>query len=203
MAICKHNSSKNGFAAPLEYLTLRHGKNGRILQDDEGLPIPRAKYILDGINCLPETFGPLCLQDRLRFGKAGGKNVIDTHQYILSFDPKDVAKGLTMEKAHAFALDLARANFPGHRALLCTHPDGENHAGNIHVHIVISNLRFEDRAPDPRFMKPCPDGSIRPSDYRAGYAHQDTPALRRHLLTQVNRYCTAQGYIPPVPKKPP
>ena len=36
MAICKHNVSKNGFAAPLEYLTMQHDKNGRLLLDGEG-----------------------------------------------------------------------------------------------------------------------------------------------------------------------
>src|SRR5699024_8953759 len=27
-------------------------------------------------------------------------------------------------------------HFPGHQALVCTHPDGHNHSGNIHVHIL-------------------------------------------------------------------
>lgn len=194
MAICKHNTSKNGFAAPLDYLTLQHGKNGCLLLDEEGIPLPREEYIIDGISCLPETFGPLCLQDRLHFGKAVGKNTVDTHQYILSFAPSDVAKGLTMEKAHDFALAFAQKNFPGHRVLVCTHPDGEHQSGNIHVHIVISNLRFRDRPPEPQFMRLRPDGSVKPSEYLAGYSHQDTPVLRKHLLSQVNAYCASQGY---------
>lgn len=195
MAICKHNTSKNGFAAPLEYLTLQHDASGRLLLDGEGIPIPRDTYIINGINCLPETFAPLCLQDRIRFGKKAGKHNVDTHQYIISFAPRDIQRGLTMEKAHAFALAFARKNFPGHRVLVCTHPDGENHAGNIHVHIIVSNLRFQDRKPDPQFMKSAPDGTVRLSDYRAGCSHQDTPALRKHLLSQINNYCYSQGYV--------
>ena len=195
MAICKHNVSKNGFAAPLEYLTMQHDANGRLLLDGEGVPIPRDSYIINGINCLPETFSALCLQDRIRFGKKSGNNTIDTHQYIISFAPTDIQRGLTMEKAHTFALAFARKNFPGHRVLVCTHPDGDNQSSNIHIHIIVSNLRFQDRAPDARFMKLCADGSVRPAEYRAGYVHQDTPALRKYLLSQVNSYCFSHGYV--------
>ena len=70
MAICKHNSSKNGFAAPLEYLTMQHDERGHLLRDEEGIPLPREQYIVVGINCLPETFAPVCLQDRSQFKKS-------------------------------------------------------------------------------------------------------------------------------------
>ncbi len=30
------------------------------------------------------------------------------------------------------------------KALVCTHPDGHNHSGNIHVHIVINSLRIAE-----------------------------------------------------------
>ena len=73
MAICKHNSSKNGFAGALEYLIMQHDAKGRLLLDDENFPIPREAYLINGINCLPETFASLCLQDRLRFQKGCDK----------------------------------------------------------------------------------------------------------------------------------
>ena len=30
------------------------------------------------------------------------------------------------------------------RDSVCTHPDGHNHSGNMHVHIVINSLRIEE-----------------------------------------------------------
>lgn len=195
MAICKHNSSKNGFAGALEYLTMQHDAKGRLLLDDGNFPIPRETYLINGINCLPETFASLCLQDRLRFQKGCDKNSVDTHQYIISFAPSDVQQGLTVEEAQRFGVRFARQNFPGHRILVCTHPDGGQKSGNIHVHIVLSALRYEDRPPDSRFMRLRPDGSVKPSEYLAGCAHQDTAALRKHLLSQVNGYCLSHGYM--------
>ena len=52
----------------------------------------------------------------------------DSH-YIISFDPKDaVENGLTMERAQALGLQFCKDNFPGHPAIVCTHPDGHNSA---------------------------------------------------------------------------
>lgn len=38
-------------------------------------------------------------------------------------------------------MEYVETNFPGHQALVCTHMDGHNGSGNIHVHIVINSLR--------------------------------------------------------------
>lgn len=157
-------------------------------------PSPRKGCRISGIHCLPETFAPLCLGDRARFQKTQ-RGAVTTHQYIVSFAPSDVAKGLTAEETHRFALRLARENFPGHRVLVCTHPDGAQGSGNIHAHIIVSSLRFENRPPDDRYMRLRPDGTVKPSEYLAGYAHQDTAALRKYLLTQVNSYCLSKGYM--------
>lgn len=194
MAICKHVPCRNGFGAAAEYLTMQHDDKGCLLRDGDGNPRPREEYLIDGINCIPETFAPLCLEDRLRFGKRYDPKTIDTHQYIVSFAPSDQEKGLTAEKAHAFGFRLAKDNFPGHRVLVCTHPDGENHSGNIHVHIVISSLRFEDRPIDSRFMKQSKQGNVRVSEFKAGFAHQDTARLRHHLMRQIDGYCKYHGY---------
>lgn len=194
MAICKHISCRNGFGAAIEYLIMQHDSKGRLLQDGDGSPRPREEYLIDGINCIPETFAPLCLEDCLRFGKKHNPKTIDTHQYIISFAPSDRKKGLTMEKAHTFALRLAKENFPGHRALVCAHPDGNNHSGNIHVHIVISSLRFENRPIDSRFMRQSRQGGVRVSEFKAGFSHQDTARLRHYLMHQINDYCEQHGY---------
>ena len=47
---------------------------------------------------------------------------------------------LTGKRAQELGLEYAKANFPGHQALVCTHMDGHNGSGNIHVHIVINSL---------------------------------------------------------------
>lgn len=193
MAICKHISCHNTFSAAVEYLTSEHDAKGRILRDEEGNPVSREGCLISGIHCLPETFASCCLEDRIKFRKTA-PNAVTTHQYILSFAPSDVEKGLTAEEAHKFALKLARENFPGHRVLACTHPDGAHGSGNLHVHIIVSSLRFEDRPPDDQFMRLRRDGTVKPSEYLAGYAHQDTAALRKHLLAQVNAYCQEKGY---------
>lgn len=194
MAICKHNTSRNGFAAAVEYLTMQHSEKGALLRDGKGEPIPREEFLINGINCIPETFAPACMQDRLRFQKSKDGSRVDTHQYILSFHPDDAQKGLTMAEAQRLGVTMVQRNFPGHRALVGTHPDGGRGSKNIHVHIIVSSLRFEDREPDARFMRLRPDGTVKPSEYRAGCAHQDTAALRRHLLAQLNDYCAARGY---------
>lgn len=194
MAICKHISCRNSFGGALEYLTMAHDCKGHTLWDKDGRPLPRENCLIDGINCIPETFAPLCLDDRIRFGKKHDSKAITTHQYILSFAPSDIKKGLTMEEAHQFGCQLARENFSGHRILVCTHPDGEQHSGNIHVHIIVGSIRFEDRSADLRFMRKNRDGTVKPSEYRAGCAHQDTAALRKRLLSQINSYCLSRGY---------
>lgn len=194
MAICKHKSSHNVFSAAVEYLTMEHDPKGRLLRDANGDPIPRKGCLISGINCLPETFAPLCLRDRMRFRKTA-PIAVTTHQYIISFAPSDVERGLTLEEVHRFVRKLAAENFPGYRVLICTHPDGSRGSGNLHAHIIVSSLRFEDRPPDPRYMRLRPDGTVKPSEYQAGCAHQDTAALRKHLLAQVNGYCLSKGYM--------
>ena len=82
--------------------------------------------------------------------------------HILSFDPKDAAdNGLTGERAQQLGIEYASKNFPGHQALVCTHTDGNNESGNIHVHIVINSLRKYD-VEHRGFME-------RSCDSRAGY----------------------------------
>ena len=78
-----------------------------------------------------------------------------THHYIISFDPKDaVENGLTMERAQALGLQFCKDNFPGHPAIVCTHPDGHNSTGNIHVHIVIGSIRTREVERKPYMQKP-------------------------------------------------
>ena len=70
---------------------------------------------------------------------------VKSHHYIISFDPRDGPdNGLTVDRAQELGEQFCKEHFPGHQALVCTHPDGHNHSGNIHVHIVINSLRIEE-----------------------------------------------------------
>ena len=72
---------------------------------------------------------------------------------------------------------FCKEQFPGHQALVCTHPDGHNHSGNIHVHIVINSLRIEDVP-----LLPYMD---RPADTRAGCKHRCTDAAMEYFKAEV------------------
>ena len=73
------------------------------------------------------------------------------------------------------------AHFPGHQALVCTHPDGHNRSGNIHVHIVVNSLRIEDVP-----LLPYMD---RPADTRAGCKHRCTDAAMEYFKAEVMELC--------------
>ena len=105
-----------------------------------------------------------------------------THHYIISFDPKDaVENGLTMERAQALGLQFCKDNFPAHPAIVCTHPDGHNYSGNIHVHIVIGSVRTREVERKPYMQKP--------RDWREGMKHSSTAQTMRHLRVAVMEMC--------------
>mgnify|MGYP000180550202 CR=1 FL=1 len=109
-----------------------------------------------------------------------------THHYIISFDPRDAAdNGLTMETAQALGLKFCEENFPGHPAIVCTHPDGHNHSGNIHVHIVIGSIRTREVERKPYMQKP--------RDWREGMKHSSTAQTMRHLRVEVMELCEGAG----------
>ena len=109
-----------------------------------------------------------------------------THQYIISFDPRDAAdNGLTMEKAQALGLKFCEENFPGHPAIVCTHPDGHNRSGNIHVHIMIGSIRTREVDRKPYMQKP--------RDWCEGMKHSSTAQTMRHLRVEVMELCESAG----------
>ena len=109
-----------------------------------------------------------------------------THHYIISFDPKDaVENGLTMERAQALGLQFCKDNFPGHPAIVCTHPDGHNHSGNMHVHIVIGSVRTREVERKPYMQKP--------RDWLEGMKHSSTAQTMRHLRVEVMELCEGAG----------
>ena len=184
MATLKHISSKNSDYTAIEaYLVYQHDAfTGKQLLDEHGRPMLRESYILDTLECGDFSFATACLLANRKYGKNTQHSDIKSHQYIISFDPRDAAdNGLTMEKAQALGLKFCEENFPGHPSIVCTHPDGHNHSGNIHVHIVIGNVRTREVERKPYMQKP--------RDWREGMKHSSTAQTMRHLRVEVMEMC--------------
>lgn len=184
MAILKHIASKNAdYGDAQRYLMFQYDEyTGKPILDGNGRLILREEYYLDGINCDPFHFDTECKELNARYHKNQTYDEIKSHHYILSFDPKDAEEnGLTGERAQQLGLEYARKNFPGHQALVCTHMDGNNESGNIHVHIVINSLRKFDVERKPFMERPC--------DSRAGYKHHLTKDYLIHLKQSVMDMC--------------
>ena len=188
MAILKHIASKNADYGETErYLIFQHDEyTQKPILDKNGNMLLREEYYLDGINCDPFTFDAECRETNAFFHKNQSFNEIKSHHYIISFDPKDQEEhGLTGEQAQKLGVEYARENFPGHQALVCTHPDGHSHTENIHVHIVINSLRIAEVP-----MLPHMD---RPADRKAGCKHRCTDAAMNYLKAEVMEMCHSEG----------
>ena len=184
MATLKHIASKNSDYTAIEaYLVYQHDAfTGKQLLDEQGRPKLRESYLLDTLECGDFSFATACLLANRKYGKNTQHGDIKSHQYIISFDPRDAAdNGLTMETAQALGLKFCEENFPGHPAIVCTHPDGHNHSGNIHVHIVIGSVRTREVERKPYMQKP--------RDWREGMKHSSTAMTMRHLRVAVMEMC--------------
>ena len=188
MAILKHIASKSSsYGAALEYLIFKHDELRKTpILDQNGNRIMRDEFYLDGLNCEPYSFDAACQQLNSEYQKNKNKNEIKSHHYIISFDPRDSTENcLTGKRAQELGLEYAKANFPGHQALVCTHMDGHNGSGNIHVHIVINSLRKLDVLPQP-FME-------RPIDCKAGYKHHLTKDYLKYLQKSLMDICMREN----------
>ena len=188
MATLKHIASKNSDYTAIEaYLVYQHDAfTGKQLLDEQGGPKLRESYLLDTLECGDFSFATACLLANRKYGKNTQHGDIKSHQYIISFDPRDAAdNGLTMEKAQALGLKFCEENFPGHPAIVCTHPDGHNRSGNIHVHIVIGSIRTREVERKPYMQKP--------RDWLEGMKHSSTAQTMRHLRVEVMELCEGAG----------
>ena len=188
MATLKHISSKNSDYTAIEaYLVYQHDEfSGKVILDKQGRPLLRESYLLNTLECGDFSFATACLLANRKYGKNTQRDDIKSHQYIISFDPRDAAdNGLTMEKAQALGLKFCEENFPGHPAIVCTHPDGHNRSGNIHVHIVIGSIRTREVGRKPYMQKP--------RDWREGMKHSSTAQTMRHLRVEVMELCEGAG----------
>ena len=188
MAVIKHIASKNAdYGESERYLIFQHNEyTQKPILDDEGHMILRDEYYLNGLNCDPFTFASECQELNSYYHKNKNFNEIKSHHYIISFDPKDREEcGLTGERAQQLGLTFAKKNFPGHQALVCTHTDGHNESGNIHVHIVINSLRKYDVPQEPYMEFDC--------ESKAGYKHHLSTAYLAHLKQDVMDMCQKEG----------
>lgn len=119
-------------------------------------------------------FALACLRANLRYGKNQKREAVKSHHYIISFDLKDVPHhGLTVDKAQTLGEKF------------CTHPDGHNDNGNVHVHIVINSLRIEE-VPFLPYMD-------RPYYTEAGMKHRCTNATMEYFCSEVMEMCHDAG----------
>ena len=188
MAVIKHIASKNSdYGESERYLIFQNNEyTQKPILDEEGHMILREEYYLDGLNCDPFSFASECQELNSYYHKNKNFNEIKSHHYIISFDPKDRDEcGLTGERAQQLGLTFAKKNFPGHQALVCTHTDGHNESGNIHVHIVINSLRKYDIPQEPYMEFDC--------EAKAGYKHHLSTAYLTHLKQEVMDMCKKEG----------
>ena len=188
MATLKHINSKNAdYGAAEQYLLFEHDEfTMKPVLDETGRLIPREDYRLSTLNCGGEDFAVACMRANLRYQKNQRREDVKSHHYIISFDPRDGPdNGLTVDRAQALGEKFCAEHFPGHQALVCTHPDGHNHSGNIHVHIVINSLRIEE-VPFLPYMD-------RPADTKAGCKHRCTDAALRYFKSEVMEMCHREG----------
>ena len=184
MATLKHINSKNAdYGAAEQYLLFEHDEfTMKPVLDETGRLIPREDYRLSTLNCGGEDFAVACMRANLRYEKNQRREDVKSHHYIISFDPRDGPdNGLTVDRAQELGEKFCAEHFPGHQALVCTHPDGHNHSGNIHVHIVINSLRIE-AVPLLPYMD-------RPADTKDGCKHRCTDAAMEYFKSEVMEMC--------------
>ena len=188
MATLKHINSKNAdYGAAEQYLLFEHDEfTMKPVLDETGRLIPREDYRLSTLNCGGEDFAVACMRANLRYGKNQRREDVKSHHYIISFDPRDgTDNGLTVDRAQELGEKFCAEHFPGHQALVCTHPDGHNHSGNIHVHIVINSLRI--------YEVPLLPYMDRPADTREGCKHRCTNAAMEYFKSEVMEMCHREG----------
>lgn len=95
VAVIKHISIKNAsYNATVDYLlTTQHDEfTNKPIIDERGRCIPREEFLLDVINCNPESFHQECQELNARYNQSQTRADIKAHHYILSFDPRAAMK---------------------------------------------------------------------------------------------------------------
>ena len=82
MAVLKHIASKSAdYRESVRYLSYQHDvHSGKVLTDENGDPLFRDQYILEGINCTPLNFAAECRKANRESEKGRNKNAPLYHQ---------------------------------------------------------------------------------------------------------------------------
>ena len=187
MAIIKHKAMKNSnYSAAIEYLEYEHDASGKIKKDERGSPVLRDNFLIEGINCEPQSFQNECRRVNEQYKKNLRRDEVKSHSYIISFDPRDaIDNGLTMQEVQKFGVEFATKYLPGYQTIVCTHADGNNGSGNLHCHILINSIRLHN-ADWEIYMD-------QPTDHLAGFKHRCTPAFERFMKEKVMEMCQQRG----------
>ena len=188
MAVLKHIAIKSAdYSAAVCYLKYQHDERHlKPLLDENGSMMLRSEFHMNGVNCNPDTFDLECEMLNDQYRKNYRYDEVKSHHYIISFDPRDKDEHhLTGEKAQTLGLEFVKNHLPGHQALVCTHTDGHNGSGNIHVHIIINSLRKLDIEPQSY--------TTRSIDCKAGYKHHLTKDYLKYLQQELMNLCKREN----------
>ena len=186
MAILKHLSVHNAnYHDFITYVLFQHDNHARPIYDEHHIKLLRENVLIEGINTTPWTYNIDCQISNRRWKKNMEKRDIKQHHFILSFDPKDVECGLTLEKAQALGMEFAQKHFSGHQCVVATHDDGNNRSHAIHCHISFNSLRIKD-IPQPEYSELKRDG-------KAGYKFHNTKQCLEYLKADVEQMCREHG----------
>lgn len=184
MAILKHIANKSKiYSGAEQYLCFEHdAKTGKPFLDDQGRMIARKGILKDAINCDFDSFAAECMETNNLYHKNKGTADIKSHDYILSFDPKD---DITAMEAMELAKKYAEKFLEGHQVIIVVHPDGHNGSGNIHAHIVANSVRKYPAVKQKWHEKAC--------EYKQGCKHKCTNAMLRSGKKWVMDECRKRG----------
>ena len=92
------------------------------------------RYLISGVNCLPELAYERMMETKRRYGKYGG--IVAYHGYQ-SFKPGEV----TPEQCHALGVELAKRLWGDkYEVLVASHQDHEH----LHNHFILNSVSFKD-----------------------------------------------------------
>ena len=155
--IIHYPRSKKNLSYPkiLRYCLLQHtAEHTNPLLGENGLPLMREEFFLDGILTEPFSFAVESEELNREYElyrnprRLRPEDSVALHHFVLVFNSTS-EQGMTGEKAHRVAMKLARRCFPGYKVLVCTHTDtfaaGE---GQCHTHLYVNNRRYKEMGPD-------------------------------------------------------
>ena len=164
MAILKHKGYKSAdYTSCQQYYLFEHDEiTHKPILDPNGNLIPRQHVLTAAQNTTWDDWARDCWEVNNKFNQNQERGDVKTHEYVLSFDPRDgLDNGLTLEKSLEIGKEFAAKNFAGHQAVIAAHMKED---GNFDVHICINSTRMYEEEKLDFMKKSC--------DYVAGKKHR-------------------------------